>query len=770
VSTLDLCDDYVIETIPTPARREAAISGSPLLTGVDANTVCGPSAPAKTMSAAAGGRRWLAADCSLTDKSPDDSCPPGFKPSELSWDRSHQLYSWSSPPPTPALALNHPCVGDPLTMITNTATSTRVSVGSCRGFVRSPFLAVTGGRRTRDIVGLYDCDTLPGDCGSLVFSSDGVVGLHAGTLLVSGERLNAFYPFLLSGAEPPLSQVRTESEARQSSPPVRPSPGPHVQSRPVPRDRIARETGVHDRPVREAGIVGMSPAPSDLIATGGSYKGGGDIVHRYTDLLVNPWSTQPVRLPDQVVVPTAVGRFFANRTYTLTGCNTVGGNFLLALNSRLSVFSNAPVTEQTQIISSAGTSTPVPVYKYNPGGILHPMQWGLGAYTNPHAPGGLFDFTEQVASSPHSPWGDDFGASLSSTLPFVSAYRTLAMAIRLRIVGLPSGQFMTPGKIYFAQVRYDAADLPILEQDFVVLEQLGRASHVSADAVRAAGSKTVFAVPDGVNKLTMSSQFLLSPGIFPGNFTSGAAVPNSDVRSFPSLLSATPALPVFPGFDPTLTIVPYQSTGGPTASAGAFADGADTANADATTLLVIGYFGAQDGVVLEADYAQVVEYIPNKSTPGGVDSLVQLPNTPAMDSIFATAAVLTEARPAMIQRPGDVTISGPGASPQATQESSRVRGRLARMAANATGRAYREGFWDFDWLKQGSLGPVSWDFSDHASPAPDTQGSDPSTSLMRARSRPRSSSAAASRPRSALRPSSASRLRAVARPLSRRRR
>jgi len=459
-------------------------------------------------------------------------------------------------------------------------------------------------------------------------------------------------------------------------------------------------------------------------------------------MILNPWSAHPVRLPDHVVVPTSLGRFFANRTYNLTGCGTVGPNFIFAMNSKLSNPTSAQPPESTSAfissVASTVTSSSTNAYAYTPGNILNPLQWGLGAQVDPHAADGLFDFTNQttnpVNGSPGSPtqsaspWGDGFGASLASTIPFVSAYRTLAMAIRVRIVGLPPSQFMTPGKMYFAQVRYDATDMPVTEQDFVVLEQLGRASHVSADAVREAGSKTVFFVPDGINKLTMSSNFMIAPGVLQANqvFTNQDAPPqpSAGVRYLPSLgvLHAS-------GSDPCLSIVPYSTTGGTAGSASLIGpaqtlagagDATDAYSADATTLLVVAYFGAQDGVVLEVDYSTVVEYIPNKSTPGGVEALVQLPSSPAMDSIYAAAAVLAEARPVMIQHAGDLTISS--SSPGGSRESGAIRSRLARMARAATGGTFREGFWDFDWLKSGSLGSagsgLNWDFSEKPKPEP----------------------------------------------------
>jgi len=118
-------------------------------------------------------------------------------------------------------------------------------------------------------------------------------------------------------------------------------------------------------------------------------------------------------------------------------------------------------------------------------------------------------------------------------------------------------------------------------------------------------------------------------------------------------------------------------------------------------------------VVLEVDYALIAEYIPNKAIPGGVEALVQLPDSGALDEIYAAAAVMAEARPTLLQQPGDMTIVTPSrGGPAPSSEALRARNALGGFAARSRGSAYREGFWDFDWLKHGNIGPVNWDFRD----------------------------------------------------------
>jgi len=693
-----------------------------------------------TRSAAAAGRRWLAADCALTAYS-EATCSGGScDPADLEWDSKHQLWSWPHPGPSPALARSYPEFHDPLCITVAEPKETRIAVGSFFGFVRSAYIACAGQGRTRDIVGLYDCDSRPGDCGSLVMSRSGVVGLHAGTLTFEGVKYNAFYPFVLGHSAPFVSSAKCESEVRHSgrmtgggggsrpnqSRPPSASSVRIVQTRPAPvtsakkhDDRPHREGSsqvvAKPRPRREAGIVGMGPAPSSLP---GRNHSSAFTVSRYVDVLMNPWASPYLRLPDRVVVPTSLARFVKNSTFTIKNTTTNGTNLVFAMHNRLSCAQNsaAEPIEAASVFTTVGPAVSAgKPYSYGPGSVLSPLQWGAGPYVDPVISMSYTDYVPPLTAF-SGVWGDDFGTSMRTSLPYMAAYRTTAMALRCRIVGLPTGQFMTPGKIYFAQVRYDHSDLPITEQDFATLEQLNRATHVSADAVRAAGSKTLFYTPDGEQKFSMVSTFLPACGVFDAAELTAGLVnqQGAGYRTFP-----TPAVGTTP-LDFTRNIIPYRSVGcssDPAVTATAFigsGSGADAANADSTTILIMAYFGAADGVVLEVDYAHIVEYIPTKSSPGGVEALVQLPDSNAMDEIFAAAAVLAEAKPVMLQQAGDLTLT---ASARGTQPASReaisARNRLSTMARGLRGGQYREGFWDFDWLKKGSLGDgaISWDFA-----------------------------------------------------------
>lgn len=538
----------------------------------------------------------------------------------------------------------------------------------------------------------YTCETLPGDCGSLVISNRGFLGFHVGCDLVS--KVNVFWA-------PPL--LSSENHRR-------------IVSAPRDTDRFKVEMRVG-----QESLVAMQPAPSDYL---GHQSTNSNSLSEIVDAIVNPWSPFCIRIPDVVIAPTSTGKLYANRTYNITSTGSAGSaeatgpNILFGMHTKLSVYSTTvPASSSSNI--GAGTFAP---YNYTPGNILSPIQWGLNTYTDPYtAFAGLGG-----GSIPTGPWSDDFGSSLSSMIKYVTAFRTTSAGIRVRVIGLPSGQFMTPGKIYFAQVRYSNSDLPLTEQDFVILEQMGRAVHVSADAVREAGSKTIFYTPDAPEKFDMTSSFIIPPGILNNTDNSGGWVGNTTagVRYFPKYNDVN-FVPTSTMSNNSFSIIPYD-TAATISTAKGIEDATDMGAADQTAVLLVAYFGAQDGVVLEVDYALNFEYIPNKSAPAGIEAKVQLPNALMLDSIYSAAAVLTEAKPYLIQSKGDKTVtSSSRLGPQVSKESLLVRERLTKMVASSRGRAYREGFWDFDWLKSGNIGGLSWDFRDKPAVAPAPQPKSP---------------------------------------------
>jgi hypothetical protein len=159
----------------------------------------------------------------------------------------------------------------------------------------------------------------------------------------------------------------------------------------------------------------------------------------------------------------------------------------------------------------------------------------------------------------------------------------------------------------------------------------------------------------------------------------------------------------------------------------------DARNADSTMLLVVGIFGAVDGVVVEVDYAQIHEYVATPQAPPGISSCVQLRNSAAMDAIFGAASVIAQHRGQMFQAPGDKTImSVPrgglfAAESRVSAEGRSTKAKLVSAVMRSTGKSFTakkaEGFFDFDWLHTGRLGDekngFGWNFTDDKQDAAD---------------------------------------------------
>lgn len=449
----------------------------------------------------------------------------------------------------------------------------------------------------------------------------------------------------------------------------------------------------------EGSIVGMSPAGSDYLGSSTAYaSNAGSVVSDYLDMMINPWCGKLQRVPDVCITPTSLYKMFANRTYTVKNSGTKGHQLVFGCHSRLSNYSTGAVPTDTAVVWSTGTpSTGVPtnttnVYQCSPGNILTPLQINdSGVYTT------------LDGSTPTTYWTDDYGGQQAELVSWTSAARCLSLAIRVRVVGLPSAQFMAPGKIYFTQVRWDADDVPLTEQDYVVLEQKGRASHVSLDAVRASGSKTFFATPDGAQKFELSSSFVPAPGMYAKIGTDATEALWQGGRRFvgPGDVGQW-ALNVAGSASPlTLShiIAPYNSSQ-------SSVNDTDQANADQTYLLLCSCFGISDDTVLEVDYATCGEFLPDKYAPPGVETAVQVPNTRAMDEIFAAAAVVADLKPAMLQAAGDKTQIGltvphafaPASAGNVVQEGRVVKSGLMRAVGRVSGGSYarvrNEGFLD----------------------------------------------------------------------------
>lgn len=501
--------------------------------------------------------------------------------------------------------------------------------------------------------------TQDGYCGSWYFDGKGLIGCHVGGTEVPGKPATARnLAYIPQGPSMTSISLRPRQRAQRSE---------YVQWPEARRNA-------------ESLVAGPSAPTSDYY---GPTSASEDSAGSYVEMLVNPWSGALCRLPDANIAPTSLAKFIKSRTYTCSGIAPTDGYDLYGINSRLACFNIIRTldTAEPGYPTTGQTSAP---YQYTPGPILSQVQMQLT--------GDKFKGLSVLTDNPSYPWGQDYGPPQSQTCSWTAAYRTLALAMRVRVVGLPASTFMAPGKVYFAQVRANYSDLPITEQDYVNLERIGRATHVSLDAVRESGSKTFFAVPDSADKFVLSSTFPMAPGEFDPKNDDGLAV-----RQFPAVNG--PFIP-----DNSYTLIPYQTaTTNATVAAGSrnlVGNPTDAATADQTMILLMAVFGAASGVILEVNYATVVEYIPTGDAPPGVETRVQLPNSPAMDTIFAAAAVANGVRPRLVQAPGDRTITdlrSSSAAPAAVAAARTTVEAVRSMARKSAGRSVRPEGW-FDWL------------------------------------------------------------------------
>lgn len=271
------------------------------------------------------------------------------------------------------------------------------------------------------------------------------------------------------------------------------------------------------------------------------------------------------------------------------------------------------------------------------------------------------------------------------------------------MIGLPNNTFLSPGKIYFLQLKWRTDEVPTSEQDLVDLERLGRGSHVSLDQVRENGSKTLFYVPDSPDKFRMSSAILPAPGLFRQAFSGSGPGGSSSATYFPRRADSAAFISIPSVFS---AIVPYDPDGKEFVNATANHVPTATYNlqnaADEEAVLAVYYVGSQDGVVLEVDYAHVVEFIPTTEAAGIISTDICLPNSQARDAILAAAGMAARLRPSIIQSPHDTTSVMPNAERSFGRsmaertirpEASNVSRQVAKYARGSV-----ESFWDFDWL------------------------------------------------------------------------
>jgi len=245
----------------------------------------------------------------------------------------------------------------------------------------------------------------------------------------------------------------------------------------------------------------------------------------YLNMVINPFEAEGHRYPDDTIVPTAMVKLARSSTFTVDSTGSASG-FMSVLGWKVRDYAAGPPAAYTIMLpSNIGT-------------------YSLGDYGSPQSAWRAVDYTD----------------------------RTLALAVRVRVMGLPTSSFLPSGTLYFLQYQPG---------------EIFGSFDTEAECVNAVTARKGFSITLAeIGKLGQIHCPYLPQGpmsyVFSGSNASGA---DGSVAAQPSTTVVSP-------------------NGG---------------------IIVVGY-GLQTGTVLRFDYAHHVEYIPGQSSAGLIETRVQLPS------------------------------------------------------------------------------------------------------------------------------------------------
>ncbi len=253
-------------------------------------------------------------------------------------------------------------------------------------------------------------------------------------------------------------------------------------------------------------------------------------------MVVNPFESEGCRYPDESIVPTGLVRLQTSTTLT----TAAPGSILTVLNWK--------VRDATAGGAGTGHATIIPAF--NIGGSIVNSDYGV----------------------PQAAWR-----------PLVAIDRTLAAAIRVRLMGLPVSTFVPSGTLYFLQYQPG--------------EALG-SFDTETECIQAVVARKGFSLTLAeIAKLGAIHVPYLPQGPMSYVFSQSNSIPAS-------------------GYPDSDTVI------GPVSSVVAPNGG-----------LVVAGFGLQSGVVLRFDYSHHVEYIPQVASAGLIETKVELPSASAREFI-----------------------------------------------------------------------------------------------------------------------------------------
>jgi len=339
--------------------------------------------------------------------------------------------------------------------------------------------------------------------------------------------------------------------------------------------RLKAALGGASFPPLSSGPVVASPTASGSrasyldVASGRSAELAARKVSPYLKMLADPFPREnAIRYPDETIVPTALTHLAASKTFLVPAEGTVAASL---------------GWKATTVAGGGGC---------------------VGA------PGPLSSFVTTT----------DYGLPQASYEPVSTIDRTLACAIRARLIGLPVSTFMPSGTLYFFQVQQHEW------LDFVTSLQGVGGETVAIQAVTAGKGFAVTA-----NELSRTDGLHIS------------YLPQGPMSFVFSNTGSVPA-----GTD--LTFSNMSSNG---------------------NLLVVG-FGMNEGQLLRFDYTHHVEYVPRFAAAGLIQTSVEPPSAPARDAIARGAAYLQQSRS------GATTVGeNPGATTSGLGRVLQAAGRVA---------------------------------------------------------------------------------------------
>lgn len=185
----------------------------------------------------------------------------------------------------------------------------------------------------------------------------------------------------------------------------------------------------------------------------------------------------------------------------------------------------------------------------------------------------------------------------SQWLALSSVDRTLACAIRARVVGLPPATFLPSGTLYFIQY-----------QNVEYLDLVTSLAVAGESAARAAiAAKKGFTCT--VNEISK---------------TDGVT------------------LPFLPQGPMSFVFSDSNTSAAASAGVGSLVNPVRSSVVSANGGIIIVGFGLQDGVTLRLDYGSIIEYIPRATAAGLVQTAVQPPSSAMRDSISTGAAMIQQ--------------------------------------------------------------------------------------------------------------------------------